>query len=111
MGKPQNKKAAKTEDAPAAPAKSGSSCSTVFLCLLVLGLGAGCGAGFQFLNEQLEGANLVVLNKVSALQEELAAVKESYASLSFADEIAAVGQMKEALTETRLQVRFVWQCN
>jgi len=54
---------------------------------------------------QLHNANLV--GTIAGLKEELASVKESYASINFENEIAAIGQMKEDLQQTRLQISAV----
>jgi len=96
-----NKKAPEVAEAPVV--KSGGA-STLFVLFLFVLVGVGCGVGYQQLLEQMQLHNANLVGTIAGLKEELASVKESYASINFENEIAAIGQMKEDLQQTRLQI-------
>jgi len=99
MGKQQKKQ----EVAEASNVKS-SGVSAVFVILLFGIVGVGCGVGYQHIMEQLELNNNALVTKIGSLQDEILSIKESQASISFENEIATIGQLKEDLQSTRLQV-------
>ena len=55
---------------------------------------------------KLELNNNALVAKIGSLQDEISSIKESQASISFENEIATIGQLKEDLQSTRLQVSF-----
>jgi len=99
MGKQQKKQ----EVAEASNVKS-SGVSAVFVILLFGIVGVGCGVGYQHIMEQLELNNNALVTKIGSLQDEILSIKESQASISFENEIATIGQLKEDLQSTRLQM-------
>jgi len=101
MAKSTNRKPSETDAAPVAQSSGGMS-SFLVLTLITLVV-VGCGVGYQKLLEEMESNNAKLVGTIVALKEELTSVKESYASINFENEIAAIGQMKEDLQATRLQ--------
>jgi len=99
MGKQQKKQ----EVVEASNVKS-SGVSSFFVILLFGIVGVGCGVGYQHIMEQLELNNNALVAKIGSLQDEISSIKESQASISFENEIATIGQLKEDLQSTRLQV-------
>jgi len=99
MGKQQKKQ----EVVEASNVKS-SGVSSFFVILLFGIVGVGCGVGYQHIMEQLELNNNALVAKIGSLQDEISSIKESQASISFENEIATIGQLKEDLQSTRLQI-------
>jgi len=99
MGKQQKK-----QEVPETANVKSSGVSTFFVIVLFGILGVGCGVGYQHIMEQLELNNNALVAKIGSLQDEISSVKESQASISFENEIATIGQLKEDLQSTRLQV-------
>jgi len=99
MGKQQKK-----QEVPETANVKSSGVSTFFVIVLFGILGVGCGVGYQHIMEQLELNNNALVAKIGSLQDEISSVKESQASISFENEIATIGQLKEDLQSTRLQI-------
>jgi len=99
MGKQQKK-----QEVPETANVKSSGVSTFFVIVLFGILGVGCGVGYQHIMEQLELNNNALVAKIGSLQDEISSVKESQASISFENEIATIGQLKEDLQSTRLQM-------
>jgi len=99
MGKQQKK-----QEVVEASNVNSSGVSSFFVILLFGIVGVGCGVGYQHIMEQLELNNNALVAKIGSLQDEISSIKESQASISFENEIATIGQLKEDLQSTRLQM-------